>query len=324
MSIARDRISDFPKVLISVLNWQDYESTSNCVHSVLNSSYKNFEIVIIDNNSPNESFFKLKAAFPELKIIKSFENNGYAAGHSLAVEIAIHNNADLLWILNNDLLVEENALSVLVDGYCESPIGIFGSVTLKSKNPDVVDFAGGESSKSNLDIFSYNIYHGYKWEDLPEVPVREVQSVEGSSMLIPMDIIKKYGFIKTDFFMYGEETDYCLFLRKKGIQSFVVRNSRVLHKGAGSFSHFNSLAVIPAYYRRRNFLRIMKEHYHWSVWKCLNHPESIIEKMKFLIKCWMKKDFKNKNQIDYYRLSGSIDGAFGRKNKRLNPENYIL
>ena len=316
-------ISGIPKVLISVLNWQYYEATISCVHSVLKTDYKNFEIVIIDNDSPNDSFVKLKNAFPELMVIKSTENNGYAAGHSISLEIARQKNADLFWILNNDLLVEENSLSTLVEAFHKNKNGIYGSVTLKSKNPDIVDFAGGESPQMKSSVLSYNIYQGYKSEDLPEIPVREVQSVEGSSMLVPMEIIRKYGFMNTDFFMYGEETDYCLRLKKLGISSFVVRNSRVLHEGAGSFHDADSLSVVPAYYRRRNFFRIMKEHYHWSTWKCLNQPESIIRKMKFLIKCQGVRDFKNKNLPDYYRLIGSIDGAINRKSRRLNPENFI-
>jgi len=312
-----------PKVLISVLNWQHYQNTIECVYSLLNSDFKNFEIIIIDNNSPNDSYNQLVNTFPDLRIIKSKSNNGYASGHKISVEIAINANAELIWVLNNDLLVENNSLSELINAYLAKKEAIYGSITLQSKNPDIVDFGGGLSPKNEDYIFSFNLYKGCKFNDLPSEEIREVQSVEGSSMLIPVSVIKKYGFMKTDFFMYGEETDYCLRMKKHGICSFVVRSSLVLHKNAGSFEGSEKISIIPAYYRRRNYIRLLKEHYGWSIWKCMNYPESFLLKNKFLIKCLVKSGFKENNLVDYYRLMGSFDGAFGRKSKRIDTNNLL-
>ena len=99
-----------PKVSVLVLNWFYYERTIHCVKSILDSDYDNFEVIIIDNDSQNDSVKELKKAFPNLRIIASQKNLGYAGGNNLGVKEAKKNNSKLIWILNNDTTVRENAL----------------------------------------------------------------------------------------------------------------------------------------------------------------------------------------------------------------------
>ena len=105
------------KVLISVLNYNNFESTKNCVFSILDCSLKNAEIYIVDNNSPDNSYQKLKDLFNEVKVVKSKFNNGYAAGHKIAVNYAMKNEFDFIWILNNDLTVRKESLQKLLSAY---------------------------------------------------------------------------------------------------------------------------------------------------------------------------------------------------------------
>ena len=101
------------KVLISVLNYNNFESTKKCVLSILDCSLKNIDIYIVDNNSPDNSFQKLKDFFQKLKVVKSKVNYGYAAGHKIAVDYALENSFDFIWVLNNDLKVRKNTLREL-------------------------------------------------------------------------------------------------------------------------------------------------------------------------------------------------------------------
>ena len=146
-----------PKVLISVLNYNNFESTKKCVLSILDCSLKNVEIYIVDNNSPDNSYQKLKDFFKDLKVISSKFNNGYAAGHKIAVNYAIENNFEFIWVLNNDLIVRNDTLQKLLLAYDSKGTGIYGSITLKSENPDVVNFGGGNTDDINEE-FDYNAY----------------------------------------------------------------------------------------------------------------------------------------------------------------------
>jgi GT2 family glycosyltransferase len=297
------------KVLISVLNYNNFESTKKCVFSILDCSLNNIEIYIVDNNSPDNSYQKLKCFFKEFKVVKSMVNNGYAAGHKISVNYAIENDFDFVWVLNNDLTVRKETLQKLLLSYDSFGTGIYGSISLKSENPDVVNFGGGNTDDIK-EAFDYNTYEGYLLKEYHKKSgLRKVQSVEGSSMLIPLEIIKKHGFLREDFFMYGEETDYCYRLKKLGISSFIVPESVVVHKGAESLKNSKHL---ESYYRRRNILYFEKEHYGLSIFKNLQKRVGIINLTKFFI---IQKLFKKQKNEMYYLNLASLHALIRKKGK---------
>tara|TARA_B100000767_G_C19704503_1_gene509903 strand:+ start:69 stop:971 length:903 start_codon:yes stop_codon:yes gene_type:complete len=269
------------KVLISLLNYNNFKSTKKCVDSLINHIREGEEIFIIDNNSPDNSFIKLKDTFKTIKVVKSKINGGYASGHKIAVDYAINNNFELIWILNNDLIVRNNTLSELCKGYLKHGLALYGSISLKSENPDIINFGGG----LNDDIskpFNYNSFENYSLENYLKVTkLRPVQSIEGSSFLIPTEIIIKHGFMREDFFMYGEETDYCYRLKKLNINSYIVPKSIIVHKGGEGLRNNKGL---ESYYRRRNMLYFEEEHYNISIIKNINKRVGVFNFIKYFIK----------------------------------------
>src|SRR5690554_5171968 len=131
-----------PKVVISILNWMNYSDTIACIQDLLQLDYPNYEIIIRDNNSPNDSFEKLKVAFPDLNIFLSKENSGYAAGHLANYKEAQQLEFDLFWILNSDIQVMRNTLTELVDAHQKHGMHIYGSVSLNPENTGLIDFGG--------------------------------------------------------------------------------------------------------------------------------------------------------------------------------------
>lgn len=299
------------KILVSVLNYNNFKSTKSCIYSILKSNFKNLEILIVDNKSTDNSFIHLKEEFMEIKCIQSSFNGGYAAGHRMSVNYAIKNNFEFIWILNNDLTVRKNTLQELINAYNKMGIGLYGSITLKSENPDIVNFGGGTSDDIKSPL-RYNDFEGFTLEKYNStVGERKVQCIEGSSFLIPLEIIKKYGFMKEDFFMYGEETDYCYRLKKKGINSFLITSSIVIHCGEGSF--FNS--PIVRYYTRRNGLYFEKTHYNISIISNIQKRSGIFKIIKFFVKFFLNK---SKKDSLYYINLANIHALFNVKGKLKN------
>lgn len=297
-----------PSVLISVLNYNNFLSTKKCVDSLNEYLAKGEEILIIDNSSTDNSYIKLKDIYNTINIIQSKINGGYASGHKIAVEYALKNNFELIWILNNDLTVRENTLRELKSAYLNHGLGLYGSITLKSENPDVINFGGGKTDDVTKP-FDYNTYENTLFEDYSKLEHRKVQSIEGSSFLIPMAVIKKHGFMREDFFMYGEETDYCYRLNKLGINSFVVPESIVIHKGAESLKEKSYLEI---YYRRRNFLYFEKIHYGKSVIKNIYKRVGITSSIKYFIMYIL--GYKNKDN-NYYLNLANLHALFNKKGK---------
>lgn len=296
-------------VLISVLNFNNSLSTIKCVESILVLKKQNHEIYIVDNNSTDGSFYKLKKHFKNLRVKKSAFNGGYAAGHKISVNYAIENGFDFIWVLNNDLTVRKNTLNELIKAYELNGLGIYGSITLKSENPDIVNFGGGNTNDISEPL-DYNAYENTVLEEyLKKTSLRKVQSVEGSSMLIPVKVIIQYGFMREDFFMYGEETDYCYKLRKKNIFSYVVPTSIVVHKGSETFKDSKQLEI---YYRRRNFLYFQKEHYKIPVIKNIDKRFGFFNFIKYLIKCVV---YKTEKDNQYFLNIASLHSLIGKKGK---------
>ena len=297
------------KILISVLNYNNFEATKKCVLSILKYLNNSEQIYIVDNNSPDDSYLKLKETFKNIKVVKSNFNGGYAAGHKIAVEYALKNNFELIWILNNDLIVRKNTLSELKSAYLKHGLGLYGSITLKSENPDVVNFGGGKPDDISKPL-DYNAYENISLEEYNnQTEFRAVQSIEGSSFIVPIKVIKKYGFMREDFFMYGEETDYCYRLNKLGVKSYVVPGSIVIHKGGESLKEKKYLET---YYRRRNFLYFEKTHHGKSIIKNIYQRVGITSFIKYFIMYILGFEKKDNN---YYLNLANLHALFNKKGK---------
>lgn len=310
-----------PFVVISLLNWMNYEDTIQCVESIEGLTYVNFEIVLCDNASPNNSYELLKSRFPHLYIHQAKVNNGFAAGHFENYQVAKEKQADLFWILNSDLSLDVNALSVLIQAYKQYPNSILGSVSLQPNNRELVDFGGALFTDASTKKLQYNSWKGKPYAELKAAhpSVSSVESVEGSSMLIPMNIIEQHGFLQLDFFMYAEETDYCYRMRAKGIDSKVVSNSLVFHHNEGSSNFHPRLKIITIYYRRRNALRFSHEYLGLSRWKMLNYQSGLWGNLK----AFLKGIFAKEKEISFYFALACFHAAFGIKGKKIDPEKLL-
>lgn len=300
------------KVFISLVNWSNWEDTFKVVNQLLSFNYDDLKLTIgvVDNDSPNDSFLQLKENLPqEVLLTKAKSNAGYAAGHAINLELAKNQKASYFWVLNSDVELFESTLSALLEisDTLNNKV-LVGSVTLS--DPQTIDF-GGSAWKPNDTAFHYNDWKDQKLSVLQKqyLDSYRVQSLEGSSLLIPMSIIEAHGFIKTDFFMYGEETDYCMRLDKNGIPSYISTRSVMIHKNEGSLKHTTDAEMIKAYYRRRNHLRIQREHFGMTRWNALAYPNGILEN----IKSWVR----NVKDLSYHYALGSIHAAFNKKGKTI-------
>jgi GT2 family glycosyltransferase len=317
---------EYPLVTISLLNWMNYEDTISCVKSIEKLNYKNIRLIIRDNASINNSYEILKSTFPHYQVVRSKKNLGYAQGHLDNYLLLNEEPFELFWILNSDIKLKEDALTHLVDAYKKNGIKLYGSITCLDEGFNTVDFGGVDSDlRVTNDDMEYN--SGKLWRHKPfdllleaHPEGRFVHSLEGSSLLLPKALIIKYGFMKTDFFMYGEETDYMIQLKRKEILPFLVTKSLVYHANARSFIHCDDLKFVPTYYRRRNFLRLRIENFGMSRWRAAGHPHGFLVNVKTICKSFF---MKRKDESYYYAL-GSLHAAINLKGKALSPEKIYL
>jgi GT2 family glycosyltransferase len=313
------------KVLISILNWNNFENTISCIRSVYYLQWVEFETVVVDNDSNDNSVQLLRNEIPELKIIQLNENGGYASAHKTSADYAIKNGFKFLWILNNDLLVKADSLNELLKACQRNGLGIYGSLVLEAEIDDIINFAGGwELSKNGgLDYATpYNQYMGKSWPQYQSrISERKVADINGCSVLIPLDIIEKYGFMSDIFFLYKEETDYCFSLLEKGVPSYIVPTSVVVHKSGGSFVN-DKLRLLKTYYSERNLILFMKRHpkyfvpYRNPLKKYRPLGESIISLLGLILKGKVQSQ-------EFYKNLGIFHTFLGITGKYFAPEKYL-
>src|SRR3989338_5704415 len=221
------------KVIIIIINYNTEQETIRCLRSIKKLKYKNFEIILIDNNSDN--FNKIKDFTKkncELRI-KNYElnkNTGFTGGVNFGIKKALKNktNVDYIWLLNNDALVDKNTLTELVK-------------TAKEKN---LEADGG----------TFNWIQG----SFPKGAIKNPKWITGTSMLIKKNIFEIIGLFDEKFFLYYEDVDFCFRLKKNGFKLSVSEKAFVSHKKSSSTNMLGKDVIL--YYHYRNLMLLTKKH----------------------------------------------------------------
>ena len=111
-----------PLVSIIILNYNAGELLINCIESIVNSNYSNLEIIVVDNNSTDQSHLKCKEKFEKIKLIENKENFGYCEGNNIGIRKA---SGEFIIILNPDTVVGEKWIDFLIKAYKKNGKGLY-------------------------------------------------------------------------------------------------------------------------------------------------------------------------------------------------------
>jgi len=238
------------KVFIVVLNWNGFGDTLECLKSLDKLQITNYklQIVVVDNNSSDGSVEKLrKLNFSqfELEILENNENLGFAEGNNVGMDWAIEHGADWVMILNNDTIVDRDlVVSLMKVAKKEKKVGILSPKIYFSKGFEfhkkryqkselggVIWYAGGEMDWNNV----YGRNRGVDEVDNGQYDeVSEIDFATGACMMISTKALKVVGGLDRRYFMYLEDVDLSLRMKKKGWQVLFVPDARLWHKVAQS------------------------------------------------------------------------------------------
>ncbi|MDD5397170.1 MAG: glycosyltransferase family 2 protein [Candidatus Moranbacteria bacterium] len=211
----------FPKIFVIVLNFNGAKTLPGCLASVFQSDYPNFETVVVDNNSQDGSFEKARLAYSKAHFIKNSANIGFAKGNNVGIRFALEKFADHIFVLNNDAIIENDALSLLAKEAAKNPAaGIFSPIITTANGEDVW-FAGGL-----VDWLGMKNTHITK--PLAAISYK-TDYVSGCAMLIKKDVFKKIGLFDERYFLYYEDADFSLRANKAGFDLLIVPSVSVRH-----------------------------------------------------------------------------------------------
>ncbi len=302
-------------VVVCVVNWNTAALTLKCLHSVYAMTYPNFSVAVIDNASRDDSVAQILENFPLTALIRSTENLGFAAGHALGLRHAQSQGAQAVWLLNSDTVVEIDALDWLVNAWRTHGDALYGGIALVESDEGCarIDFPAkflGEASAPRAFERDRPIFFDQEWR------VREafrVGAVVGSSMLVPIALVSRLGWMDTAWFMYCEEIDYCFRARQVGVERFLVPHSRVWHVGGASHASNAGVGNCIAYYRTRNEIELTRRHGARYVWLC------VVAKKLFRAAANLAVSPARARMT----LAGVADAVRGRMGKTYSPEDFL-
>jgi GT2 family glycosyltransferase len=214
-----------PLVSIILLNWNQPHFTVACLHSLNKVTYPNFDVLVVDNGSVDDSLAQFEALKPELKfkleLLANGQNLGFAEGNNVGIRHAIKQGVDYVLLLNNDTEVDPDFIQPLVRVAESDPkIGITGPKIYYFDEPKLIWSAGGLFTESG-----WTQQLGVNQPDLPEFnELKAVDYVTGCAMLVKREAIEKAGMLDARFFIYYEETDWCARVAKAGFTIWYVRD----------------------------------------------------------------------------------------------------
>ena len=224
-----------PFVSIVILNFNGAKYLAQFLPSVLATQYENFEVVVADNGSTDDSISLVKEKFPSVKIIISASNEGFAGGYNWALKKI---EADYFVLLNSDVEVDPNWITPMVNLLeSDAAIGACQPKILSYTDPTTFEYAG--ACGGWIDSLGYPFSRGRVF-DICEKDEKQYDHAApifwatGACMMIRSKLFDEMNGFDAAFFAHQEEIDLCWRMQIAGHQIYACPSAKVFHVGAGT------------------------------------------------------------------------------------------
>jgi len=242
-----------PLVSVISINYNQARVTCDMVASLRRVTYPNLEIIVVDNASPSDNPDSITEQFPEVQLIKSAQNLGFAGGNNLGIAQA---KGEYLLFLNNDTEVEPDFLEPLVELFENNPKAGIASPKIKYFDGEhLIQYAG---SRGINPWTGRSITIGHLEADRGQHNTSAATALaDGAAMLVPRRVLAAVGPMPELYFLYYEELDWCERIKNAGFTCHYVANSTIYHKESVSVG---KSSVLKTYYMNRNRLLFIRRN----------------------------------------------------------------
>ncbi len=286
------------RLTIITINYNSSENTIKLLESLKDQSDKDFEVIVVDNNSEDvEKLMDYETTQNNIVYIKNDKNIGFSGGNNIGIRRALENQADWVLLLNNDTWVESSFIEHL-RAKLEGREGVIGLA---------------------LDEGHRAVFYGLiEWlkPTLIHITTRRVvmaKSVDklyviGGAMLINKKVFDKIGFLDENYFLYFEDADFCQKARRAGIPISFLPEIKIYHSVSASTKKLGSPMLLRYHYRNALYFNLKNGPWYIKLLVC---PWSWIVVLKQVIKIKMNKNKEESGSI----LKGVGDWYAGRMGK---------
>jgi len=215
------------RVAVVVLCYNGVDLTVGCLESLQKQDYPNLDIILVDNGSKDGTFSIISEKFPRALWVQNPENLGYALGNNTGIEFALSKGAQAVFLVNNDTRLHPSCVSTLMNTLQgDSKIGILGPMVYTWDQTKTISSAGGVVNWRKA--YADNI--GMGEIDKGQYPGGEVDFVNGCGLMVCRKVLEHVGGLDPRFFMYWEETDWCLRVKEAGYKVYFEPTGAMEHK----------------------------------------------------------------------------------------------
>lgn len=240
-------------ISVIIVSWNTSALLSQCLSSLYETGSRfTFEVIVVDNNSRDDTVALVEKQFPEVILIKNDRNVGFACANNQAMMIG---KGRYFLLLNSDTIVLPGAIDALMELAEQNPrVGVLGPKLLN------MDGSLQASWASFPTFFSELIGRNFRTRQ-PVSGLTNVFNVDwimGACMLVKTQVVQDVGGMDEDYFFYSEETDWCYRIKKKDWLVWYNTGAQIYHLGGGSANRSSLLQLARLYQAK---ILYFKKHY---------------------------------------------------------------
>lgn len=282
-----------PLVSIITINYNQVTLTCDLLASLRQVTYPSFEIIVVDNASPTEDPGCIALSFPEVTLVRSRKNLGFAGGNNLGLREA---KGEYILFLNNDTEVAPDFIEPLVQVFQKDPsAGIASPKIIYYGTDNIIQYAGSSGINPRT---GRSITIGNAEKDQGQHNVSGTTALaDGAAMMVPRKVIQEVGVMPELYFIYYEELDWCEMIKRAGFTCQYVANSTVYHKESMTVG---KTSVMKTYYMNRNRLLFIRRN--------ITGGAKITSMLVFLLAAWPKKALGHVMRLEGKHLWALVRG----------------
>ncbi len=301
--------SENPLVSIIILNFNGGKFLENCIKSLYKTEYNNFEIIVVDNKSSDNSHIVCKKIFQDIILIENSKNVGFCEGNNIGIRKA---SGEFLVILNPDTEVSGKWLLELYNAFKENGEGLYQPKILSLNNKKEI-----QSTGNMIQLFGFGFTRDRGELDKKQYgKIEQIGYASGACFFTSVKVFKKIGLFDPFLFLYHDDLELGWRSLQRGIKSFFVPKSTIYHAESPNLKWSNK----KFYWLERNRKYCIRTHYSKKTYNKMRFSFFLIELMVSLF--YLSKGMiitKLKADLDIWKNRKIIE----EKNKELE-ENRII
>jgi len=304
-----------PLISIIILNYNAGDLLKNCVNSVFESNYENYEVIVVDNVSTDDSHKKCKEKFEKIQLIENSENFGYCEGNNIGIRKA---KGEFIVILNPDTIVEPNWLDEFLEAYSKFGDGLYQPKILSLYEKDVL-----QSTGNMIHLFGFGFARDKGSKDKKQFEkIEKIGYASGTCLFTSSKVLSKVGLLDPFLFLYHDDLDLGWRAAQIGINSYFVPNAVIFH----AESYILKWSSKKFYWLERNRKYCLLTHFSRDTYKKMRLSLLLVDFLVWIF--YISKGFvgaKIKAELDIKKNRKHIEEKyFELENKKIIQDSELI